>query len=120
MFYRFAVSRRPACLWQKDELNVTTATVTGWGHIEFGTEIKISIDLDDNDYVLFNFSAGRNSDNLLKADLEIVENEKCKTFYPSNVEGHNKLGITNNQLCAGSSMKDACQVNYISNVFKKG
>lgn len=35
-FDRFTINRRPACLWQKYELDDQFAAVTGWGSTEFG------------------------------------------------------------------------------------
>lgn len=80
---------RPACLWQGNAFNFTDVTATGYGHTEFG---------------------GKSSNELLKVDLTIFNNDECTLGYQN--ERLLKDGIVESQLCAGDSAgeKDTCQV----------
>lgn len=54
---------RPACLWTKPTISNKTATITGWGQTEFG---------------------GSGTGSLLKAKIDLVKIEMCKTALKVN------------------------------------
>lgn len=80
---------RPACLWQSHVVNYTEAIATGWGNTDF---------------------SGVKSDELLKVNLAIIQNEVCSPYFESTRNLVN--GIIDTQICAGSLSedKDTCQV----------
>ncbi|KAJ8945606.1 hypothetical protein NQ314_009133 [Rhamnusium bicolor] len=69
---------RPACLYTKEEILLSSGVATGWGRTDF---------------------AGENSDKLRKVTLNIYERDKCAKTYQQNKDL--PLGITSNMLCAG-------------------
>lgn len=79
---------RPACLWPSNNFNFTDTTAIGYGHTEF---------------------AGKPSDQLLKVDLQIVENDACEQAFPAERKIPN--GIIESQFCAGDETgeRDTCQ-----------
>lgn len=86
-FFRFSEHLRPACLWQTHNITYTSGIVTGWGHTEYG---------------------GRQSSHLIKAELSIVDNYLCKSYYTPTT-GFD-YGVVFNQLCAGGNgRQDTCQ-----------
>lgn len=78
---------RPACLWQKFDVNYTSGIASGWGLTR---------------------DRGRPSDELLKVQLNIITNERCNEFYQRF--SALKKGIINTQFCAGDDFeeKDTC------------
>lgn len=85
--FSFSEHLRPACLWQTHNISYTSGIVTGWGHTEYG---------------------GYQSSHLIKAELPIVDNFRCKSYYPS-MTGLD-YGVVFNQLCAGGNgRRDTCQ-----------
>ncbi|GLV39372.1 snake [Carabus blaptoides fortunei] len=79
----------PACLWTKFIVNQNKTIATGWGHTEY---------------------AGKRSDILQKVALDIIENNKCGTFY-NDVQRQLPRGVQSTMMCAGSleGSKDTCQ-----------
>ncbi|XP_031618989.1 serine protease snake-like [Contarinia nasturtii] len=78
---------RPACLWQRFDVNYTSGVATGWGLTR---------------------DRGRPSDELLKVQLNIITNERCDGFYQRF--GALKNGIIDSQFCAGhdTEERDTC------------
>lgn len=104
------VNVRPACLWQGNSINFTDVTAIGYGHTEFGkcnNRISYRVFID-----YLNHLGGKSSNELLKVDLKIFNNDECANGYKN--ENSLKNGLMNNQLCAGDSAgeKDTCQVRY--------
>lgn len=91
-----SISIRPACLYQFNEI-FDTVIVTGYGDTEFG---------------------GKQSNDLLKADLELVDNAECNKSYENQKTRALSVGIVDSQLCAGdmTGEKDTCQVSWYSSV----
>lgn len=79
---------RPACLWTDDKINTKHVIATGWGLTKFG---------------------GAPSDELLKVDLEIFDQEECVQYYGTGRKYRN--GIIEEQVCAGdrTGEKDTCE-----------
>ncbi|CRL05174.1 CLUMA_CG018012, isoform A [Clunio marinus] len=77
---------RPACLWQTININTTKTIATGWGYTE---------------------TAGRSSNELMKVELNIINNIQCNRYFTESKLGR---GIINSQVCAGvlSGSKDTC------------
>ncbi|XP_037933133.1 serine protease snake-like [Teleopsis dalmanni] len=77
------------CLWSKYDLPNKNVTAIGYGHTKFG---------------------GEASQQLLKANLNIVHNNLCRTHY---IHDNDQLqyGIINTQICAGDpeELRDTCQ-----------
>ncbi|EZA62510.1 hypothetical protein DMN91_005750 [Ooceraea biroi] len=86
----FSTLIRPACLYQQYDSVPTQAWVTGWGSTEFG---------------------GNQNDQLLKAQLTIVNNLACTIWHNTSSEAPH--GITPRMICAGDPqggwIKDSCQ-----------
>ncbi|KAK5639497.1 hypothetical protein RI129_011989 [Pyrocoelia pectoralis] len=80
---------RPACLWNKFEIDYKVAIATGWGKTGFVEE---------------------QSDKLLKVALDLFNNSVCATTYQSDIS-RLPNGIIRNMLCAGKleGGKDTCQ-----------
>lgn len=78
---------RPACLWQRFDINYTSGIATGWGLTK---------------------DRGRPSNELLKVQLQIISNERCNSFYQRFQAL--KDGIVDTQFCAGDDFeeKDTC------------
>ncbi|XP_017468720.1 PREDICTED: serine protease snake isoform X1 [Rhagoletis zephyria] len=79
---------RPACLWQLPDLDISTLVATGWGRTKF---------------------RGSRSDELLKVDLNMINQNLCKKLYKKERRLSN--GILDEQFCAGhmTGGKDTCQ-----------
>ncbi|XP_037932772.1 serine protease snake-like [Teleopsis dalmanni] len=77
------------CLWSKPEVPNINVIAIGYGHTKFG---------------------GEGSDQLLKADLNIVSNKICGTHYTPDSE-YVQQGILGTQICAGDPehLRDTCQ-----------
>ncbi|XP_037951657.1 serine protease snake-like isoform X2 [Teleopsis dalmanni] len=77
-----------ACLWTSSDINVDTVTVIGYGNTRF---------------------VGSQSPHLLKADLDIIPNKDCQSFYID--EDNLPKGILDQQICAKDpeNKQDACQ-----------
>lgn len=80
---------RPACLWQKLDVNYTSGIATGWG-------------------LTRNRIGSSKSDELLKVQLNIITNERCNGFYQRFAALKN--GIIDTQFCAGDDFeeRDTC------------
>lgn len=78
---------RPACLWQKLDVNYTSGIATGWGLTQ---------------------DRGSRSNELLKVQLNIITNERCNGFYQRFTALKN--GIIDTQFCAGDDLeeRDTC------------
>lgn len=78
---------RPACLWQRFDINYTSGIATGWGLTK---------------------DRGQRSDELLKVQLQIISNDRCNEFYQRFQALRD--GIVNTQFCAGDDFdeKDTC------------
>lgn len=96
LIFRFSTYIRPACLWQSNNINVTTVTATGWGLLEV---------------------AGTTSDDLQKVDLTVLENNFCDPFFDT-VRKYDKSidQLRSSQMCAAAyenerltGNKDTCQ-----------
>ncbi|KAH8398026.1 hypothetical protein KR222_010400, partial [Zaprionus bogoriensis] len=76
-----------ACLWPMEQLNVASLTAIGYGQIRF---------------------AGLSSSELLRVELQPVEQEDCKPHYGKDLLVD---GLATTQLCAGdaSGLGDTCQ-----------
>lgn len=77
---------RPACLWQTQNIASSSVIATGWGYTE---------------------TAGQTSDELLKVELNIIDNNKCGKFFE---DAKLDEGIIGTQMCAGilSGSRDTC------------
>jgi hypothetical protein len=73
----------PACLYQSDVINETTAEAMGWGSTSFG---------------------GKSSDELLKGFLNLVNTTTCNEHYYDDTE-ELPTGIISTQICAGDSTR---------------
>lgn len=84
----FGAKIRPACLWIQDQIDTKYVIATGWGLTKFG---------------------GNPSEELLKVDLEIFDQDECVQYYGTGRKYRN--GIITEQLCAGdrSGDKDTCE-----------
>lgn len=78
---------KPACLWQKFDVHYRSGIATGWGLTR---------------------DRGRQSEELLKVQLNFISNERCNGFYQRFQAL--KDGIINTQICAGDDIeeKDTC------------
>ncbi|XP_037943757.1 serine protease snake-like [Teleopsis dalmanni] len=83
-YFRFPI----ACLWITFNIDVETVTVIGYGNTRF---------------------VGTQSPHLLKADLAIMPNKDCQSFYID--EDNLPKGILDQQICAKDpeNKRDACQ-----------
>lgn len=86
---KFTKYIRPACLYNKEDLEYSQAIATGWGKIDY-----VSTEMNDK---------------LLKVSLNIYDNRYCAKTYAG--EKNLPRGITDNMLCAGvlEGGKDTCQ-----------
>jgi len=82
----FTKNIRPACLWQTSAINATKTVATGWGYTE---------------------TAGQTSDELMKVELDIIDNVQCNRYFE---DAKLDNGILETQLCAGdlAGSKDTC------------
>lgn len=78
---------KPACLWQKFDVSYKSGIATGWGLTR---------------------DRGRQSDELLKVQLNFISNERCNGFYQRFQAL--KDGIIDTQICAGDDIeeRDTC------------
>lgn len=78
---------RPACLWQTQDIEYTSAIATGWG---------------------LTHDRGRPSNELLKVSLKMITNQRCDGFF--HRFNALKNGIIDSQLCAGDDVeeRDTC------------
>lgn len=76
---------RPACLWGESSISQSSVTATGWGFTEY---------------------SGSSSDELLKVQLNILDNNVC-----SEALAESGFVLNQNHICAGvlSGGKDTCQ-----------
>ncbi|CRL05180.1 CLUMA_CG018056, isoform A [Clunio marinus] len=81
----FSDDIRPACLQQTQTIEKEKAIATGWGYTEV---------------------AGSTSDILQKVQLDIIDNQKCKSVY----DDEDNYKIYDSQMCAGvlAGGKDTC------------
>lgn len=89
---------RPACLWQRFDINYTSGIATGFGLTK---------------------DRGRPSAELLKVQLQIISNERCNGFYQRFQAL--KDGIIGTQFCAGDDFEERDTCNGDSgkaNIFK--
>ena len=78
---------QPICLAQGRKKYVgNTVTVAGWGTLREG---------------------GSQPASLMKVDVKVWENSRCKESYGSSAPG----GITSHMLCASESDRDSCSVS---------
>ncbi|XP_073818319.1 venom protease [Musca autumnalis] len=79
---------RPACLWSNEGLPQEVLTAIGYGQTKF---------------------AGPTSNSLLKVHLNVLTNEKCKSYYETGDKLPN--GVDAGQICAGDPKgeMDTCQ-----------
>nr|XP_019931520.2 serine protease snake-like [Aedes albopictus] len=86
----FTKMLRPACLWTRQELNMTQALATGFGRTEF---------------------AGTTSDQLMKVQLDVFGANECNFLSSSSMQRKFPRGIISGQICAGSlrDNRDTCQ-----------
>lgn len=85
----FSTLIRPACLYQQYDTVPRSAWVSGWGVTEFG---------------------GDQTDQLHKAQLDLVDNLACTIRYNSSIDI--PYGVTPSMVCAGDRSgwsKDSCQ-----------
>lgn len=89
------LSARPACVNTETNFDSTNLTATGWGKLEY---------------------LGDTSNDLMKVNLIVYDNEKCNSHYKDLSQRVLQNGIEGkSQLCAGGSpdmSKDTCQVKY--------
>lgn len=68
-----------------------------------------------NYFILFNIG-DRSSDDLLKVDLDVIENRRCNKLYEAESKTSTlKRGIIDSMICAGdlAGGHDTCLVSYI-------
>lgn len=92
---------RPACLWQRQNIEYTSAIATGWGLTR---------------------DRGLPSNELLKVSLKLIDNYRCDRVFQRFTSNSLKNGIIETQLCAGDDKdeKDTCSGdsgNYNKNQF---
>lgn len=85
--FRFTKYIRPACLWQSSNVNSSKTVATGWGYTEV---------------------AGQVSDELMKVELDFIDNQRCNRFFDDDFKLDN--GIVDSQICAGvlDGGRDTC------------
>ncbi|XP_043472622.1 serine protease snake-like [Leptopilina heterotoma] len=85
---QFGLNLKPACL-QFDKENEAKLMATGWGTSQYGGELSV---------------------NLLKAQLDVIDNVNCSTMYKNSI--NLPWGIVDSLLCAGDPTgnweKDTC------------
>lgn len=88
----FSSEVRPACLWQKANINEPRAIASGWGYQKY---------------------QGSSSDELKKVQLDIYSNSECTNSYSDE-----DFIINQNQVCAGflPGGRDTCQGGEIQKV----
>lgn len=90
---RFSNFIRPACLHQNVEIGEIKALASGWGHTG-------------------NSDDSASSDELLKVQLDILNNSKCASYFRnSNNRAETSIVINQNEICAGvlTGGKDTCR-----------
>ena len=88
---RYGPNIQPICLADGNRKYVDNiVTVAGWGTLREG---------------------GSQPSNLMKVDVKVWTNERCKSSYGSSAPG----GITSHMLCASDYQKDSCSVSTNNN-----
>lgn len=80
---------RPACLWQRHDIEYASAIATGWGLTR---------------------DRGSPSNELLKVSLRLIDNSRCFKLFHRYTSSALRNGIVESQLCAGDDRdeKDTC------------
>ena len=89
---RFTTNIQPICLARGSNSYVDRrVTVSGWGTLSEG---------------------GSQPNNLMKVDVKVWTNQRCKSSYGSSAPG----GITSHMLCASEYQRDSCSVSTSDNL----
>lgn len=83
----FSARIRPACLWNKDEIDVTQAVAVGFGYTD---------------------NLGESSKVMRQVTLDLIDQKSCNDLVTHN--RRLKFGVTDTQICAGvlAGGKDTC------------